>query len=78
MSAGAGRRVLLIGGTSEIGLAIVRRLASEGPVRPFLLGRDRDGLTRAVASLERSGCPGAEHDQLLRERGQENGPEGHL
>ena len=41
MSGASGeRRVLLIGGTSEIGQAIVRRLAAEGPVRAFLLGRD--------------------------------------
>ena len=54
MSVGAERRVLLIGGTSEIGLAVVRRLADEGPVRPFLLGRDRDALARASAELERA------------------------
>jgi decaprenylphospho-beta-D-erythro-pentofuranosid-2-ulose 2-reductase len=60
MSAGTERRVLLIGGTSEIGLAIVRRLAATGGVRPFLLGRDRDGLARAAASLEPAGvAPGA-------------------
>jgi decaprenylphospho-beta-D-erythro-pentofuranosid-2-ulose 2-reductase len=52
MSAAAGeRRVLLIGGTSEIGQAIVRRLASAGRVRAFLLGRDAEGLGRAAASL---------------------------
>lgn len=48
---GRGRRILLIGGTSEIGLAIVRRMAGEGPVRAVLLGRDRDGLVRAAASV---------------------------
>ena len=52
MSAGAERRVLLIGGTSEIGLAVVRRLAGDGPVRPFLLGRDPDALARVSAGLE--------------------------
>ena len=45
------RRVLLVGGTSEIGLAIVRRLQDVGPVRPYLLGRDRARLERAAASL---------------------------
>jgi decaprenylphospho-beta-D-erythro-pentofuranosid-2-ulose 2-reductase len=45
------RRVLLVGGTSEIGLAIVRRLAINGPVRTHLVGRDRDRLERAAASL---------------------------
>jgi decaprenylphospho-beta-D-erythro-pentofuranosid-2-ulose 2-reductase len=58
------RSVLLIGGTSEIGLAIVRRLATEGPVRPFLLGRDAEGLARVAASLAREGGPRVEHDVL--------------
>jgi len=49
-------RVLLIGGSSEIGLAIVRRLAGEGSVQPYLIGRDRDRLASALAELERSGC----------------------
>lgn len=40
---------LLIGGTSEIGLAIVRRLGAE---RVWLLGRDGAGLARAAADLE--------------------------
>ena len=51
---GAERRVLLIGGTSEVGLAVVRRLADQGSVRPFLLGRDRDALVRVCAGLERA------------------------
>jgi decaprenylphospho-beta-D-erythro-pentofuranosid-2-ulose 2-reductase len=60
MSAGDARRVLLIGGTSEIGLAIVRRLAAEGPVMPTLLGRDGDRLGTALAELEAAGCaPGS-------------------
>ena len=59
MSAGTEQRVLLIGGTSEIGLAIVRRLGAETPVRAFLLGRDRDRLAAAAATL-----PGAEYELL--------------
>jgi decaprenylphospho-beta-D-erythro-pentofuranosid-2-ulose 2-reductase len=43
--------VLLVGGTSEIGLAIVRRLARDGAVRPFLLGRDVDRLAAVAASV---------------------------
>jgi decaprenylphospho-beta-D-erythro-pentofuranosid-2-ulose 2-reductase len=43
--------VLVIGGTSEIGLAIVRRLAAEEPVRAFLLGRDRDRVAAAAATF---------------------------
>ncbi len=50
------KRVLLIGGSSEIGLAIVRRLAAGEPVRPVLLGRDPEALERALAGLEAAGC----------------------
>ena len=49
------QRVLLLGGTSEIGLAIVKRLMEDGPVRPYLIGRDRDRLSEALAELERAG-----------------------
>jgi decaprenylphospho-beta-D-erythro-pentofuranosid-2-ulose 2-reductase len=49
-------RVLVLGGSSEIAVAIVRRLASELPVRPCLLGRDRERLARAMGELERAGC----------------------
>jgi len=49
------RRVLLLGGTSEIGLAIVRRLAADGPVTPVLAGRDRERLQQALDGL---GGPG--------------------
>jgi decaprenylphospho-beta-D-erythro-pentofuranosid-2-ulose 2-reductase len=52
--------VLLVGGSSEIGLAIVRRLAHTQPVRPFLLGRDRELLTSAVIALEQTGCADVE------------------
>ncbi|MGH2881238.1 MAG: SDR family NAD(P)-dependent oxidoreductase, partial [Solirubrobacteraceae bacterium] len=41
--------VLLVGGTSEIGLAIVRRLA---PQRAWLLGRDGGRLALAAAELD--------------------------
>ena len=43
--------VLLIGGNSEIGLAIVRRLGADGPVRAFLMGRDREAIIGAAASV---------------------------
>lgn len=59
MSAGTERRVLLIGGTSEIGLAIARRLGADGPVRASLLGRDRDRLAAAADTL-----PGADYDLI--------------
>jgi decaprenylphospho-beta-D-erythro-pentofuranosid-2-ulose 2-reductase len=56
--------VLLLGGTSEIGLAIVRRLAFESPVAPYLLGRDPDRLAAALGELARAGCSGGEVDRL--------------
>ena len=43
-------KLLLVGGTSEIGLAIVRRLA---PERAYLLGRDEDRLATAASTLDR-------------------------
>jgi decaprenylphospho-beta-D-erythro-pentofuranosid-2-ulose 2-reductase len=57
-------RALLIGGTSEIGRAFVRRLALQSPVRPYLLGRDRERLAGALSDLERVGCTGGEVDVL--------------
>jgi decaprenylphospho-beta-D-erythro-pentofuranosid-2-ulose 2-reductase len=51
MSTGAPTRVLLLGGSSEIGLAIVRRLARDVPVRPYLLGRDRGRLEQVAGEL---------------------------
>lgn len=64
MSAAEPRNVLLIGGTSEIGQAIVRRLAFESRVRPYLLGRGRERLSAALAELERAGCGPGEVDEL--------------
>jgi decaprenylphospho-beta-D-erythro-pentofuranosid-2-ulose 2-reductase len=49
------RRVLLVGGSSEIALAIARRLAQDGPVRAYLLGRDRERLEWAGQELARDG-----------------------
>src|SRR5690242_460732 len=56
--------LLLVGGSSEIGLAIARRLAAGGAVRPYLLGRDRDRLQRSLSMLARSGCRDGEFDLL--------------
>jgi decaprenylphospho-beta-D-erythro-pentofuranosid-2-ulose 2-reductase len=58
------QRVLLVGGSSEIAIAIASRLASDGPVRPYLLGRDRDRLAAAAATLEQAGCSCPEIDLL--------------
>ena len=48
-------RALLVGGSSEIGLAIVRRLAADGPVAAVLVGRDPDRLQAAADRLGREG-----------------------
>jgi decaprenylphospho-beta-D-erythro-pentofuranosid-2-ulose 2-reductase len=56
VSPGGEQRVLLVGGSSEIAVAIASRLATDGPVRPFLIGRDRDRLAAAATTLEQSGC----------------------
>lgn len=45
------RRVLLVGGTSEIGQAIVRRLGGDGVGALCLLGRDRARLEADAARL---------------------------
>jgi decaprenylphospho-beta-D-erythro-pentofuranosid-2-ulose 2-reductase len=56
VSATGTQRVLLVGGSSEIAVAIAVRLASERPVVVHVLGRDRGRLEEAMATLERSGC----------------------
>ncbi len=54
----AGRRILLLGGTSEIGLAIVRELNARLPRKVALAGRDQAALEQAAAGLRRDGCAG--------------------
>jgi decaprenylphospho-beta-D-erythro-pentofuranosid-2-ulose 2-reductase len=55
--AGAGgKRVILLGGTSEIGLAIVRELQDRTPREVALVGRDADRLERAAQELTEAGC----------------------
>ncbi len=49
------RRVMLLGGTSEIGLAIVRALAEKGPVQVALVGREQAALQRARSALGSAG-----------------------
>ena len=65
MSADAYNRVLLVGGTSEIGLAIVRQLGIRDPVRAVLLGRDPDRLAAASEMLQRDGRAAAVSVQTL-------------
>lgn len=47
--------VLLVGGSSEIGLAIIRRLAADRVVAAVLLGRDPERLQVAAEGLQRCG-----------------------
>jgi decaprenylphospho-beta-D-erythro-pentofuranosid-2-ulose 2-reductase len=53
----AGGRVIVLGGTSEIALAIVRELQRRAPREVVLVGRDVEGLTRAAEALRAAGCP---------------------
>ncbi len=50
------QRVLLVGGSSEIAVAICRRLALEQPVWVYLIGRDRARLDGAARLLQDAGC----------------------
>jgi decaprenylphospho-beta-D-erythro-pentofuranosid-2-ulose 2-reductase len=55
MSSTSVTRALLVGGSSDIGLAIVRRLRVDGPVSAVLLGRDSARLGAASDGLEAAG-----------------------
>ena len=48
--------VLLLGGTSEIGLAIVEAFATDRPMRVVLAARPSERLDAAKARLEELGC----------------------
>jgi len=48
--------ILLLGGTSEIGLAIVEAFVSDRPMRVVLAGRESERLDAARARLEQRGC----------------------
>jgi decaprenylphospho-beta-D-erythro-pentofuranosid-2-ulose 2-reductase len=48
--------ILLLGGTSEIGLAVVEAFASDRPLRVVLAARPSDRLDAARARLEARGC----------------------
>jgi decaprenylphospho-beta-D-erythro-pentofuranosid-2-ulose 2-reductase len=53
----AGSRVVVLGGTSEIALAIVGELQGRAPREVALVGRDPDALARAAEDLTGAGCP---------------------
>jgi decaprenylphospho-beta-D-erythro-pentofuranosid-2-ulose 2-reductase len=55
----AGGRVIVLGGTSEIALAIVRELQGRAPREVALVGRDAAALARAAEGLRAAGCPRA-------------------
>jgi len=48
--------ILVLGGTSEIGLAVVEAFASDRPLRVVLAARPSDRLNAARARLEERGC----------------------
>jgi decaprenylphospho-beta-D-erythro-pentofuranosid-2-ulose 2-reductase len=53
----SGRRVVVLGGTYEIALAIVRQLQRGAPREVALLGRDRAALSSCAQELRAAGCP---------------------
>jgi decaprenylphospho-beta-D-erythro-pentofuranosid-2-ulose 2-reductase len=53
----SGARVVVLGGTSEIAIAVVRALQERGPREVALVGRDRARLADAARQLEQAGCP---------------------
>jgi len=52
----AGRRVIVLGGSSEIALAIVRELQRRAPREVVLAGRDPSALRGAAEELGAAGC----------------------
>jgi decaprenylphospho-beta-D-erythro-pentofuranosid-2-ulose 2-reductase len=71
-----GRRVLVLGGSSEIALAIVSELQARSPRDVALVGRDAGALDSAAGQLSAAGCPQvntfeldaldlARHDEVL-------------
>jgi short-subunit dehydrogenase len=48
---------VVLGGTSEIALAIVHELQDRDPREVALVGRDHDALARVAEDLRGAGCP---------------------
>jgi decaprenylphospho-beta-D-erythro-pentofuranosid-2-ulose 2-reductase len=57
-------RVLVLGGSSEISVAIVQRLARDGQVEALLLGRDYKRMAAVVDELKSTGRATGEFDGL--------------
>lgn len=64
---GAPQSLLLLGGTSDIGLAIARRYAADRPLRVVLAARPTPRRTDAAAELEAAGCTVREVDLEARD-----------
>ncbi len=64
---GAPQSLLLLGGTSDIGLAIARRYAADRPLRVVLAARPTDRRTAAAAELAGLGCQVREVDLEARD-----------
>jgi decaprenylphospho-beta-D-erythro-pentofuranosid-2-ulose 2-reductase len=64
VNGGNPQRVLVLGGSSEIGRAILRRLAERRPLRALLLGRDADRMRDIANELADAGGSIAEVDHL--------------
>ncbi len=64
---GTPQSLLLLGGTSDIGLAIARRYAAGRSLRVVLAARPSDRRTAAVAELTALGCTVAEVDLEARD-----------
>jgi decaprenylphospho-beta-D-erythro-pentofuranosid-2-ulose 2-reductase len=64
---GTPQSLLLLGGTSDIGLAIARRYAGERPLRVVLAARPTERRAAAAAELRGLGCPVSEVDLEARD-----------
>lgn len=56
LGSSAGSRVIVLGGTSEIAIEIVRELQRRAPRELAILGRNPDVLARTAEELRRVGC----------------------
>ena len=64
MTATAAQRVIVLGGSSDIGTAILRRLGDQAPVTALLLGRDSERMSQIAAELHSAGQVTAEVDRF--------------